>query len=109
MNPYDFVSYDPNRKPDRQTPVGHLRFADRCCTGRIRGTLTALTPLLIPDAVQTTPKQFLRSRMTRKAIIPGSTLKGLFRGLVETVAPGCWRLFDGNYEGAIYRQTPSRV
>ena len=102
MNPYDFVSYDPTRRLERKAPAGHHRYAERTLTGRIQGKITALTPLLIPDPAAMTSKQFIRNRM-RQALIPGSTMKGLFRNLAETVAPGCWRLFDGNYESVAYR------
>jgi CRISPR/Cas system CSM-associated protein Csm3 (group 7 of RAMP superfamily) len=95
MNPYDFVRIDWNRTPERRPPSLHDRFAG--LSGSLIGTVTALTPIFIPFKRGGTPKGFLRNGLG-KAVIPGSSLKGLFRGLVETVGPGCWWLYDGKYK-----------
>ncbi|MEW6277559.1 MAG: RAMP superfamily CRISPR-associated protein, partial [Candidatus Eremiobacterota bacterium] len=83
--------------PKRSRGSRHERFCG--LTGRLTGRVTALTPLFLPDKrVTGNPKQFIRNE-ARQAIIPGSSLKGLIRSVVETVGPGCWWLFDGTYEG----------
>jgi len=94
MNPYDFVPIDFQRKPERREPLTHEKFQGKA--GRITCQLTAETPIFIPEAEAQDPKPFI----TRNGlpIIPGSSLKGLLRNLVETVANGCFLLFDGKYE-----------
>jgi CRISPR/Cas system CSM-associated protein Csm3 (group 7 of RAMP superfamily) len=95
MNPYDFVRIDWNKTPVRQQPSPHDRFTG--LSGRMTGTVTALTPIFIPYKRGGSPKGFLRNSQG-KAVIPGSSLKGLFRSLVETIGPGCWWLYDGKYK-----------
>lgn len=95
MNPYDFVRIDWSKTPDRRPAQRLDRFSG--LAGRLSATLTALTPIFIPGQQGMSPTPFLRDGRGR-AIIPGSSLKGLFRSLVETVAPGCWWLFDGKYK-----------
>ncbi|MBU0496239.1 MAG: hypothetical protein KKA73_07130 [Chloroflexi bacterium] len=56
-----------------------------------------MMPLFIPDRRNLAPKRFVTNAQGQP-IIPGSSLKGLVRGLVETIGPGCWWLFDGTYE-----------
>ena len=96
MNPYDFVPIDWNNPPERHAPILHDKFDG--LSGRIEGTIKAETPIFIPDRnVQSLPKRFIRNKLGQH-IIPGSSLKGLFRNLVETVSNGCFLLFDGIYE-----------
>ncbi len=101
MNPYDFVRLDWNQEVVRQPYQPHDHFTG--LSGRIEGTITTLTPFFIPDHRNASPKQFLKDRQGR-AIIPGSSLKGLIRSLVETIGPGCWWLFDGDYKEVAYRE-----
>ena len=93
MNPYDFVPIDWNNPPERHLPSLHDKFNG--LSGKIEGTITAETPIFIFHS----PKrvQFITNRQGQH-IIPGSSLKGLFRSLVETVGNGCFLLFDGLYE-----------
>ena len=105
MNPYDFVRIEWKQGVARRPAAPHDRFTDGLC-GRLEGTITTLTPLFIPQTENLKQKEQLLQRnrpigFTRNKrdehIIPGSSLKGLFRSLVETVGPGCWWLFDGKY------------
>jgi len=96
MNPYDFVPIDWNTPPQRRAPTQHHKFDG--VAGRIEGTITAETPLLIRDP--RSPKEKLKC-MTDKNnnyIIPGSSLKGMIRNLVETIGSGCFKLYDGQYK-----------
>lgn len=95
MNPYDFVRVEWD-KPGRRAGT---RPADRFggISGRLEGTITALTPILIPDHRKSTPRPFLQNRQDVE-IIPGSSLKGLFRSLVETVGGGAWWFFGDRGE-----------
>jgi len=102
VNPYDFVPVDWNRVPPRRAAPGHQKFEG--ISGRIEGTLTAETPLFLPakrdDGNPMTEASgatlFSQSRAygtdaeRRGYFIPGSSLKGLCRSLVETIAPGCF-------------------
>lgn len=93
MNPYDFVPIDWDNPPERHPSSSHDRFNG--ISGKIEGTITAETPFFIFHS----PKriQFITNRQGQR-IIPGSSLKGLFRNLVETVGNGCFLLFDRSYE-----------
>jgi len=97
MNPYDFVPVDWNSPPQRRAPTPHHKFTG--VSGRIEGTITAETPLLIRDPRSNKNRlEFLRNKGKSSAyIIPGSSLKGMIRNLVETVGNGCFKLFDGEY------------
>jgi CRISPR/Cas system CSM-associated protein Csm3 (group 7 of RAMP superfamily) len=106
MNPYDFVRINWNRGVTRRDPAPHNRFTGGLC-GRIEGTITTLTPLFIPATLDLQQKEALQRgnraidfahNSQRQPVIPGSSLKGLFRSLVETLGPGCWWLFDGSYK-----------
>lgn len=110
-NPYDFVRIDWNKGVDRRPPTHHDRFAG--LSGRIKGTITTLTPLFIPNPTKSASRYLRRIRYerhitngNRDPIIPGSSLKGLIRNLVETIGYGCWWLFSGEYHdkqrGAVY-------
>lgn len=95
MNPYDFVRLDWASPPERLPYTPHDRFTG--WTGRIDCTLAVETPLFMPKTGTSNPAQFITNGMG-VPIVPGSSLKGLLRSLVETLAPGCWWLFDGTYE-----------
>ena len=97
MNPYDFVPINWNKSPTRKPASSHDRFSGM--SGKIEGTITAKTPVFIFDSPR--KKGGAESFMTNQQgqhIIPGSSLKGLFRSLVETVGNGCFLFFDGKYE-----------
>jgi len=97
MNPYDFVRIDWNHPPVRRAYTPQNRFDG--LSGEVTGVITTETPLFIPQARARGgggAKQFVTNAHGEK-IIPGSSLKGLIRSLVETIGPGCWRLFDGRY------------
>lgn len=86
MNPYDFVRIEKSSGP-RRAPFPH----NRChgFSGRFTGTIQTLTPLFIQggtDQGSTAPQPFLQSQ--GKHIIPGTSLKGLIRNLVETIDGG---------------------
>lgn len=100
MNPYAFVPTDFSKPPQRSKPLTHEKFQGRA--GRIECRLTAETPIFIPEnrerleEFEHEPQTFItRSGLP---VIPGSSLKGLLRSLVETVGNGCYLLFDGKYE-----------
>ena len=97
MNPYDFVPIDWTRSPVRKPATLHNRFYG--VSGKIEGTITAETPVFIFHSPKRNSgaEPFIRNKQNQH-IIPGSSLKGLFRNLVETIGNGCFHLFDGSYE-----------
>ncbi|SRR6266849_3356946 len=106
MNPYDFVRIDWNRPPERRQPVWHHRLvgqgAQRLYSGQIEVDVLAETALFISDprTVSPDPKrpaQFIQNGRG-EYIIPGSSLKGMLRCVVESLGNGCLTLFDGQYE-----------
>ena len=100
MNPYDFVPIDWNNPPERHRPLQHDRFSEK--SGKIEGTITAETPIFIFPSPKSDhePHLFIKNNQG-KHIIPGSSLKGLFRNLVETIGNGCFLLFDKKYNSKL--------
>ena len=84
MNPYDFVPIDFTHVPERHEPLQHHKFQGIC--GNLTGTITAETPIFIKRGES---NEFQKNRQG-KYIIPGTSLKGLFRSVAETVANGCF-------------------
>lgn len=99
MNPYDFVRCDWSKEPQRQEFTPQNKFEG--LSGSFEGTIVTETPLFIPDKQTRGPVQFQRNRRNQP-IIPGTSLKGLFRSLVETIAPGCWWFFDEDYRDDVH-------
>lgn len=106
MNPYDFVRIAWNRPPERRRPVWHHSLVgpqgQRLYTGHLDVDIYAETPLFIGDPRSNTPDprkpaQSIKNKQ-EEYIIPGSSLKGLLRNVVETLGNGCLTLFDGGYE-----------
>lgn len=98
MNPYDFVRIEWNQHLERRPATLHHRFEG--LSGRIEGRIKTLTPLFIPSHRSVTPKPYITNG-NNVAIIPGTTLKGLMRSIVETIGPGCWWLFKGIHENKL--------
>ncbi|MBX0329709.1 hypothetical protein K2Z83_18725 [Oscillochloris sp. ZM17-4] len=100
MNPYDFVRIIWSKPGPRRPGPTHERFQG--LSGRLEATITALTPIFLPDHKQGDPQQFLRSTAgDRPYLIPGSSLKGLFRNLVETVGGGAWWFLEDDHSSKI--------
>ncbi len=97
MNPYDFVPIDWAKSPIRNSASPHDRFSG--VSGKIEGTITAETPIFIFNSPKRNSgaEPFI-TNYQGKHIIPGSSLKGLFRSLVETIGKGCFLLFSGTYK-----------
>lgn len=83
MNPYDFVRVDWNRLPQRRAAFRHDSFDG--LSGRIEATLTVETPLFLKRG---NTSEFFT--INSKPAIAGSSLKGLFRSVVEAIAQGCF-------------------
>src|SRR5579884_628932 len=106
MNPYDFVRIDWSKPPRKRAPVWHHRLVgqggQQLFSGQLEVDVYAETPLFVADprVIPQDPKKpahFIRNQRD-EYIIPGSSLKGMLRCLVETLGNGCLTLFDGHYE-----------
>ncbi len=106
MNPYDFARIDWNRIPERRPPIWHHRLTgqgeQRLYSGQLEVDVYVETPLFIADprSISLDPRKPAQSIQNQHGeyIIPGSSLKGMLRCLVETLGNGCLTLFDGQYE-----------
>ncbi len=106
MNPYDFARIDWSRPPERRAPIWHHqltgRNGQRLYSGHLEVDIFAETPLFIYNPKNDTndPKKPAQSMQNEGGgyIIPGSSLKGMIRSVVETLGNGCLTLFDGDYE-----------
>ena len=121
MNPYDFVRVDwtnfPNQKPPlwhhRLTAVNNMQFY----SGRIEVEIKAGTPIFLPDTRAgiddpTRAIPFLKEKTGDHYILPGSSLKGVLRELVETLGNGCFTLLDREYQALVppkFRQCNSHT
>jgi CRISPR/Cas system CSM-associated protein Csm3 (group 7 of RAMP superfamily) len=77
-NPYNWVPVA-DQEPGRARPLYHHRWQG--VAGRLHCTLEALTPLLIGDG----HGQFIRRKLDGKPFLPGTSLKGSIRSLVELI------------------------
>ncbi|MBV9688658.1 MAG: hypothetical protein JO202_03000 [Ktedonobacteraceae bacterium] len=113
MNPYDFVPLDTEHPPERRKPVWHNVLApndahlDKLYSGYLHLYIKAETPLFIYDAASSMQNpdyagQHLRNRWD-EYIIPGTSIKGLLRTVVETLCSGCMTVFHMPRE---YTQNP---
>ncbi len=84
-NPYRFVPM-PHGNPPRRAPQYHHK--PRGSTGRLWCRLEAVTALLVAKQSGKT-NTFWTSRRTGKPTIPGTSLKGMLRSVVELVGHGC--------------------
>ncbi|HLG61479.1 MAG TPA: RAMP superfamily CRISPR-associated protein [Ktedonosporobacter sp.] len=106
MNPYDFARIDWNKAPERRKPAWHHRLTGQngkqLYSGFMHIDIYAETPLFIADPrnVSFDPRKAAQSMQNQQEeyIIPGSSLKGMIRCVVETLGNGCLTLFDGDYE-----------
>ncbi len=78
---------------DRQHPKGHDRYHDRHITGRIHGTIEALSPIHIGSGIVDLGRdvELIKTavRTNGNVIIPGSSLKGAIRSVVEAISASC--------------------
>jgi CRISPR/Cas system CSM-associated protein Csm3 (group 7 of RAMP superfamily) len=103
MNPYDFVPIDIEHPPQRRRPIWHNTLmpggahAARLYSGHLYLYIRAETPLFIHDGTSSMqdldhPRQHLRNSWD-ECIIPGSSLKGMLRTVVETLCNGCMTVY----------------
>ena len=96
MNPYDFI---PLGNPSaRRPPPGHDTLPSTA--GNIRARLTTQGPFLI---ARQNHGQNPITPLEAGKVIPGSSLKGMFRSLAEMAGGGCISLSSSLYERGEYR------
>lgn len=88
--PFGWVDL-PQRGPAREEPRGHDRWSGEY-TGTLDCTLTLLTPLHIGSGLFRLANGQVVKEMVRQGeqlIIPGSSLKGVFRSIAEAISLSC--------------------
>jgi CRISPR/Cas system CSM-associated protein Csm3 (group 7 of RAMP superfamily) len=102
-NPYRWVRV-PDRPIDRKPPRYHHRLDG--LAGRFDCTLEALTPLIIcdegaigPGGKRTYQFQGLGLKQRGRPVIPGTSLKGMVRSLVELIGNACVPFEKGHADG----------
>ena len=83
----------PNRLNDRKSPTGHDRYHRNCLSGRIQGTIEALSPIHIGSGVIDIGRdvELIKTavRTSENIVIPGSSLKGAIRSVIEAISESC--------------------
>ncbi|MDR4497181.1 MAG: TIGR03986 family CRISPR-associated RAMP protein [Candidatus Scalindua sp.] len=92
-NPYNFVPFDVPVKEDKEvtglSSIQHLNGAINC-------KLTSETPLLIAQSIEKgSPAKLQFYQENNQYIIPGSSIKGMLRSVIEAVTNSCFSIFDG--------------
>lgn len=102
--PYAFVSI-PEARMNPRHPTGHDAYAPNLITGAISGTLIALSPIHVASGnVELTGRQppLVKAHFRRsdRPTIPGSSLKGVVRGIVEAISdpPSCLRVTQARFD-----------
>ena len=87
-------------KVTRRSPTGHHRFHKNHISGKIIGTIEALSPIHIGSGIidlaenvgitdQSVDLTKTAMRRVDKIVIPGSSLKGAIRSVVEAISESC--------------------
>lgn len=115
INPYSFYSL-PATVPRRpvETSPGWARLGAECCSGYLQVEIITLTRLFIPSRRQQDMdldftndkepkrehpvfKKFLYDGINRK-MIPGTSVKGPVRSVIEALSDSCMGLYAGKYK-----------
>jgi CRISPR/Cas system CSM-associated protein Csm3 (group 7 of RAMP superfamily) len=88
--PFDFVTFE--KSPQREAKVEHSKLDVKKLTGKMTCCITALSPIHVGSGLfdlkgNKVFKSFVKS--IGEFIIPGSSLKGVFRSIVETISASC--------------------
>ena len=103
--PFAFMPL-PNRV-NRQRPTGHDLYNAECTTGQIQGTIEALSPIHIGSGIidlgQDVELIKTAVRTSENVVIPGSSLKGAIRSVVEAISESCVCKVSGRIRRAVPR------
>ena len=103
--PFAFMPL-PNRV-NRQRPTGHDLYNAECTTGQIQGTIEALSPIHIGSGIIDLGQdvELIKTgvRTSGNVVIPGSSLKGAIRSVVEAISESCVCKVSGRIRRAVPR------
>jgi CRISPR/Cas system CSM-associated protein Csm3 (group 7 of RAMP superfamily) len=109
--PYDFVPF-PKRRPYRQKGAGQDKLNPCLLSGTLELTLRTLTPVHVgsgySDFIKAGNQEYLAALQASKPIreegttrrrylIPGSSIKGAVRSIVEAITRSCIRITQGRH------------
>jgi len=109
--PYDFVPF-PKRRPDRKKGAGQDKLNPCLLSGTLELTLHTLTPVHVglgySDFVTAGNQEYLAAlqaskpvreadAVRRRYLIPGSSIKGAVRSLVEAITRSCVRITQSRH------------
>jgi hypothetical protein len=109
--PYDFVPF-PKERPYREKGVGQDKLDARLLSGTLELTLHTLTPVHVgsgySDFIKAGDREYLAAlqaskpvreaeAVRRRYLIPGSSLKGAVRSIVEAITRSCIRVTQGRH------------
>jgi hypothetical protein len=109
--PYDFVPF-PKERPDREKGAGQDKLDARLLSGTLELTLHTLTPVHVglgySDFIKAGNQEYLAALQASKPIreegttrrrylIPGSSIKGAVRSIVEAITRSCIRITQGRH------------
>ena len=109
--PYDFVPF-PKRRPNREKGAGQDKLNPCLLSGTLELTLRTLTPVHVglgySDFVTAGNQEYLAALQASKPIreegttrrrylIPGSSIKGAVRSIVEAITRSCIRITQGRH------------
>ena len=122
--PYKLISFPPS-PPQRAVPMGRAQVQAQCHTGWLEIQFETLTPIQVASGItdfvraggqdQLALMQITLDRykdddsgdVTSKAILPGSSIKGALRSLVEMLSPSCVLVFNRFTRNAVPRRLSS--
>ena len=89
--PFAFVPLP--RRVNRREPIGHDQYREGHISGQIHGTIEALSPIHIGSGVIDIGRdvELIKTavRTGENIVIPGSSLKGAIRSVVEAISESC--------------------
>ena len=109
--PYDFVPF-PKERPYREQGAGHDKLNPRLLSGTLELTLHTLTPVHVgsgySDFIKAGNQEYLAAlqaskpvreadAVRRRYLIPGSSIKGAVRSLVEAITRSCIRITQSKH------------
>jgi CRISPR/Cas system CSM-associated protein Csm3 (group 7 of RAMP superfamily) len=95
--PYEFVAPPADRQPERRAPIGHDAIRPNLLTGRIELAIEALSPVHVASGLRMLTNEARRPlvrelvRVGGVPVVPGSSLKGCVRAVVEASSRSCFR------------------
>lgn len=108
MNPYNFVPLDLAHPPQLQAPIWHHTLfstnEQKLYSGELFLDILTEKPLFIgasslPANYPDNPKEHIRNK-AQQLIIPGTSLKGLLRTVVEALCRGCMTGYNYRHDRA---------